>query len=255
MFEQSVLSYGRATKRVWTTLVGLTGEALLAACAVLAPLVWPQVLPRAQAVAIGLLPPVPQPLPADRGPKHFEPAVQDASQIVGHSLIAPGRIPQKAAVILDPPAEAAAGMGVPGGLPGVGQGVAGNGLLNSILTDGARPAPPVHVADPPSVSPKPPVAEIKRYREGGVVKPAVPVFRPEPKYPPMARTARVSGAVEMEAVIGIDGRMREVRVKSGNPLLVPAALEAVRQWSYQPTLLNGEPVEVVTRITVMFRLN
>lgn len=57
------------------------------------------------------------------------------------------------------------------------------------------------------------------------------------------------------AVVGSDGRIRELRVKSGNPLLAPAAVAAVRQWIYQPTTLNGEPVEIVAPITVTFRLN
>lgn len=67
--------------------------------------------------------------------------------------------------------------------------------------------------------------------------------------------ARVSGVVELEAVVGIDGRIRELRVKSGSPLLAPAAVEAVRQWIYEPTTLNGEPVEIIAPITVTFRLN
>jgi protein TonB len=60
--------------------------------------------------------------------------------------------------------------------------------------------------------------------------------------------------VEFEAVIGKDGTIQELKVLSGRPLLVKAALEAVRQWRYQPTLLNGEPIEVVTEITVNFKL-
>ena len=76
-----------------------------------------------------------------------------------------------------------------------------------------------------------------------------------PVYPPLARQARISGIVRLEAVIGRDGRIKSLHVAAGHPLLVQAALEAVRQWVYQPTLLNGEPVEVLTQIEVNFKLS
>ena len=66
---------------------------------------------------------------------------------------------------------------------------------------------------------------------------------------------RVSGVVELMGIIATDGRIRELKLLSGNPLLAPAALEAVRQWVYEPTLLNGEPVELIATISVIFRLN
>jgi protein TonB len=75
-----------------------------------------------------------------------------------------------------------------------------------------------------------------------------------PDYPPLARMARVQGTVRLEAVISTDGRIQDLRVLAGHPLLVNAALEAVARWRYQPTLLNGEPVEVVTEIHVNFAL-
>ena len=59
---------------------------------------------------------------------------------------------------------------------------------------------------------------------------------------------------QLEAVVGIDGHVRELRAKSGSPFLMKAALDAVRQWIYAPTLLNGKPVEVISPITVTFRL-
>jgi protein TonB len=77
----------------------------------------------------------------------------------------------------------------------------------------------------------------------------------EPLYPPLARQTRVSGVVELVGIIATDGRIRELKLLSGSPLLARAALEAVRQWIYEPTLLNGEPVELVATISVIFRLN
>jgi protein TonB len=90
---------------------------------------------------------------------------------------------------------------------------------------------------------------------GGVVKMANPIHRVEPIYPPLARQMRVSGTVEIEAVIGVDGHLREIHVKSGPALLIKAATDAVRQWVYEPTTLNNVPVEVAGVILVTFRLN
>jgi protein TonB len=89
---------------------------------------------------------------------------------------------------------------------------------------------------------------------GGIVSAAKLIYQPKPEYPQLARMALTEGAVELEAIIGKDGTIEELRVLRGSPLLVRAALEAVRRWRYQPTLLNGEPVEVVTEITVNFKL-
>jgi protein TonB len=81
------------------------------------------------------------------------------------------------------------------------------------------------------------------------------VRQPKPTYPPLARQARISGVVKFNAVIAKDGTIQNLTMISGHPLLVQAATEAVRQWVYQPTLLNGEPVEVITTIDVNFTLS
>jgi protein TonB len=74
-------------------------------------------------------------------------------------------------------------------------------------------------------------------------------------YPPLAKEARISGVVRLNAIIGKDGTVQDLTIASGHPLLVPAAMEAVKQWVYQPTLLNGQAVEVVTQIEVNFTLS
>lgn len=71
----------------------------------------------------------------------------------------------------------------------------------------------------------------------------------------MAVIARISGTVRLQGIIGKDGSIQQLQVLSGPPLLVQAALDAVRQWRYQPTLLNGEPVEVISPIDVIFTLS
>jgi protein TonB len=87
----------------------------------------------------------------------------------------------------------------------------------------------------------------------GVVQ-AQLVTRIEPRYPPLALQMRQAGIVVLHAIISRDGRISALEVVSGSPFFVQAALDAVRQWRYRPTLLNGEPVEVETTITVEFRL-
>jgi periplasmic protein TonB len=80
------------------------------------------------------------------------------------------------------------------------------------------------------------------------------VFHPEPEYPPLAKTAGIEGVVRLDAIINKDGTIQDLKTISGHPLLVKAALDAVHTWRYQPTLLQGQPVEVSTEIDVNFLL-
>lgn len=75
-----------------------------------------------------------------------------------------------------------------------------------------------------------------------------------PQYPELAKRARISGTVRLVGIIGKDGSIQNLQLVSGPPLLVRAAIDAVRQWIYQPTLLNGQPVEVIAPIDVVFTL-
>ena len=81
------------------------------------------------------------------------------------------------------------------------------------------------------------------------------IHKTVPVYPPLAKQARVQGTVKFSAIIGKDGHILNLQLVSGHPLLVPSATEAVKQWVYRPTLLNGEPVEVITQIDVNFTLS
>jgi protein TonB len=76
----------------------------------------------------------------------------------------------------------------------------------------------------------------------------------QPIYPPLARSARIQGAVVLQAVISKQGTIENLSVVTGHPMLAPAALDAVRQWRYRPYILNNEPVEVETQITINFSL-
>lgn len=114
------------------------------------------------------------------------------------------------------------------------------------------PAPP---PPPPAPVPGGGVQPAKLYRIGGDVLEARLVRKVVPEYPEIARRARVSGTVHLTGVIAKDGSVRSLEIRDGHPLLARAAVEAVRQWIYRPTLLNGEPVEVIAPIEVRFVLH
>jgi protein TonB len=92
-------------------------------------------------------------------------------------------------------------------------------------------------------------------RASSSISQAMLIHQVKPPYPPLARAARISGTVRLAAVIARDGTIQHLQLVSGPPLLVKAALDAVQQWRYKPTLLGGEPVEVITEIDVNFTLS
>jgi protein TonB len=156
-------------------------------------------------------------------------------------LVAPKVIPKDVKIIkeeAEPDMGAVGGVGVPGGVAGGSIG----GVLGGVM-GGMGAAPP------------PPKANPSRIRQGGNVQAAMLIDRVQPSYPPLARQTRISGTVRLHAIIGKDGSVQQLTLESGHPLLVQAALDAVRRWRYKPTLLNGEPVEVDTTIDVIFSLN
>jgi protein TonB len=104
----------------------------------------------------------------------------------------------------------------------------------------------------PTAAPKPDVAPL---RMSSTILSAQLITKVVPVYPVLAVRTRVSGTVHLEGILAKDGTIRNLQVLSGHPLLVPAALDAVRQWVYRPTLLNGVPVEVIAPIDVVFTLN
>ena len=255
MFEQAVLSNGPASKRVWTTFAGITGQAMLVTFAVMIPMIWPEAMPSHQSL-LRVFSPGPPPGPPPKPEAAAETRVTRAvpKQWREGSLPMPVRVPPHVAMIEDPP-ELSAGPGSRVGVAGGSEAGVPDGIVGSILSVAPRVAPPrvVEAARPtPTAAPE---RTIPRLQVGGNVHLGELIRRVEPRYPALARTARISGTVELEAVVGIDGRIRELKLKSGNPLLAPAAIEAVRQWIYTPTTLNGDPVEIIAPITITFRLN
>ena len=98
-------------------------------------------------------------------------------------------------------------------------------------------------------------APVKQIRVGGNLQSANLIKKVAPNYPPLAKAARVQGSVRFTATIGKDGTIQNLQLVNGPPMLVQAASDAVKQWVYRPTLLNGEPVEVVTQIELNFSLS
>jgi protein TonB len=166
-------------------------------------------------------------------------------QFVANQLMAPKVIPKNINKIEEAAPPPDTGMGVVGGTGEAG-GAAG-GVIGGIVggVPGAPPPPP----PPPAAKPTGPV------RVGGQVAEANLIRKVQPVYPPLAKSARVSGTVEFTATISKEGNIENLQLVRGHPLLVNAAKEAVLQWKYKPTMLNGQAVEVITSIIVNFTLS
>jgi protein TonB len=222
------------------------GEVLLVGAMALVPLIYTEALPKEIWTEVLRAPLPPPPPPSSSGTQTLRSAPRRVTS--EEILREPPSIPRNIAQVHDeslPPAQfPSTSIGVPGGINDGQSGAVLDHVLQSILGNAAPQPPP-----PQTTKPAPP----RRIRVGSVIAARI-VYQPKPEYPELARMTRVEGAVEFEAIIGKDGTIEQLKVLKGHPLLVKAALEAVRQWRYQPTLLNGEPVEVVTEITVNFKL-
>ena len=144
---------------------------------------------------------------------------------------------------LPPPVDTTGG--VVGGVPGGVVGGVPSGVFTEVL--GNRSAPVLAKAPEPTLN--------KRMRVASRVAEANLIHDVVPSYPPEAGRARIEGTVVLLAVIGKDGTVQDVRVESGLPVLAQAAIDAVKQWRYRPYLLNGEPIEVDSQITINFTLS
>ncbi len=240
MFADSLLndSWADSSRRGWTTLISFVLEASAISGLLLLPLLYTQGLPRLQLFS-ALVAPTPPP-PAPTAARNIHPSTSNVSAD-GH-VIAPRVVPREILNIEEtvaPPPVDAGGLGVPGG---TGNPLARNGVLDSIGTGLATVMPL-----PPKPSPSRP--RVSRMMEGNLI------YRVQPQYPALARQARVQGVVLLRAVISRDGRIENLQVISGHPLLVKSAEDAVRQWRYRPYYLNNEPVEVETQVTVNFTLS
>ena len=252
MFEQITLADGAGGTKPLSFAASITLQSILVAAALALPML--HVAQLETRIPVGLI------LPRAIGAR--EPVRQTAARNAASNAAlvtqagrtykrfqAPSRIPTSVATGPDLPGAPEYRFGGDGGGVSYGgpDGVPGLGDLAPTQLLPAPPAEPRRQAAQVT-APQAPI------RVGRGVQAAKLVFGPKPIYPPLAKQARISGTVSLAAQISADGHIRGLRVVSGHPMLIAAAIEAVRQWIYQPTLLNGQPVEVVTDIQVNFVL-
>lgn len=245
MFQQTFIDGSRRDAKPFTLALSFVLEALLLALLMLVPLIYTAGLPAAQLrkLLIAPLPPrarVLKPTDAPRVPVKAQARLFNTS-----TLIAPRVIPRQVTSI--DASSVAPGIEIAGMETGSSNSAAGRlpGIDNSL--PGA--------AAPPAIA-KPKTTESPTlHRIGGVVAEANLIRRVQPAYPALAKSARVQGEVEFSAIISKEGLIEHLQLVHGHPLLVNPAREAVLQWKYRPTLLNGQPVEVVTDIIVRFSLS
>jgi protein TonB len=224
--------------RAWATLTSFGLQAILVTCMMMLPLYYNQVMPLVSPPSIVLTVPRSGPAP--------EPQTQErlpignpgsGSTYHGPTWVVPKEIPK--------------------GIPAEGQTdpqIPFERIGTNSLNDPYMVGIPVGIGTGPTIviPPKPPVPKLiklSHMSEGSLI------YRFEPPYPPVAKAAGIQGPVELAAVIGRDGRIENLQVLSGHPLLVRAALDAVSKWRYRPYILNEQPVEVETRITMNFILS
>lgn len=252
MFEMSFVEGRVRTHRGWTVITTFLLQVTLVVAALLIPLLRPDLLPLGLAARVQLMaPPGPPPAPPTPAAAPVSASKRAVRQFVAGRLLEPRRAPERAALIEDDmhTLDAAPGFYVEGGVPGGAGGRGVNSIFGQALAAPPPPPPPAVRAEP-AVQPR-----VRRVEVGGNVIEAK-LIRPaaQPVYPPLAKQTRTQGVVVLAALIGHDGRIRNLRVLAGHPLLTQAAMDAVRQWRYQPTTLNGEAVEVDTTIEVRFVL-
>ncbi|HUE52459.1 MAG TPA: energy transducer TonB [Terriglobales bacterium] len=245
MFEDSLIESGGKlkTKRGATTALSFVLQVMLIGVLVLIPLLFTEALPKTQLMTFLVAPPPPPPPPPPPAATPVKVVKQIQTDIINGQLRTPTKIPEKVQMIKEeeapPPMNSMAGVvgGVPGGVPGGQMGGVIGGIINST---------------PMSV---PKIATPQRVRVSQGVTQGLLLRKVQPAYPPLARQARIQGSVLLQAEISKDGSIENLHLISGHPMLAPAAIEAVKQWKYRPYILNGEPVEVDTQITVIFSLS
>src|SRR5262245_21315664 len=234
MFGDVVESSIKVGSQKWYTVpLSVAAHVFIFAAIIIIPLMATDVLPTPPSMMafVAAAPPPPPPPPPPPAPAVAQPEVVPVSNPTAGPVEAPREIKPEFSV-------PSVGEGVPGGVEG---GVPG-GVMGGVV-GGLPEAPP-----PPPPPPQAPV------RVGGQIKPPTKTRDVKPIYPPIAQSARVQGVVIIEATIGADGRVKEAKVLRGQPLLDQAALDAVKQWQFTPTLLNNVPVPVIMTVTVNFIL-
>jgi len=234
MFNELVLSGDMramaATHKPWSVALSITVQSLIIGGLILVPLIYTEVLPKVMLSTFLVAPPPPAPPPPLQA---VVKQVKLANVLSVHEMVAPTVIPKTVAIMKEeaPVVSTNDAEGIAGGTGNVLGGIIGSG-----------PSAP------------PPPAAPQRITVGGAVEAASLVNKVSPAYPQVARAAHVAGTVVLHAIISKDGSIEKLQFMSGPPLLMTAAMQAVKQWRYHPTQLNGQSVEVDTTIDVVFSL-
>jgi periplasmic protein TonB len=264
MFEDCLLeSAGKIrTKKTRTVALSATVHGVLIAILILVPLVFTDQIEGAKLTSI-LVEPPPAPLGPPPGPAASVSVARAPAQMTrqadSSALIEPKEIPKEIAPIVDLNSDGTGPIGIPGGFqngPGIGLGGGGRFPFGR-PTEGAAPpfTPPPPPPPPTPPVPPPSIKHSEPVRIGGDVQAGKVIYQPAPAYPSLARVARVEGVVVLQAAIAADGTIQTLKVISEtSPLLRSGVIETVKTWKYKPTLLNNEPVEVITTITINFSL-
>ena len=240
IFRESLIASGKSRPRnPWATVGALAFQLALLLAVIVIPLFHTDPLPKRETLTMLYL----QPPPAAGGNATRLQAPKPASTYTPTStgITAPVHKTQEA-----PPPPVGTTGGVLGGVPG---GVVG-GVPGGVFSEMLNSAPSV-----PVLAKSPVPTPVKRMRVASRVAEANLIHDVAPQYPPEAGRARIEGTVVLMAVIGKDGSVKDVRVESGLPILAQAAIDAVKQWRYKPYMIDGEPVEVDSRITINFTLS
>ena len=241
MFEDSLLESGGKlrTKAKYTTLLSFGIQVALIGILVLIPLIYTEALPAKAMMTMLVAPPPPPPPPPPPAPTVVVKKI--TSDIVDGSLRTPTKIPNKIVKVVEeePPPQAVTS-GVPGGVPGGIPGGASGGVIGSILGAANSTAPRVQAS---------------RIKVSSGVTSGLLISKVQPTYPPIAKAARLQGTVVLQAVISKQGTIENLKVISGPPMLYQSAIDAVSRWRYRPYILNGEPVEVETQVSVVYNLS
>jgi periplasmic protein TonB len=237
MFQTLEATWDRSARRRWSTFASFTMQALALSLLLAIPLVWVQGPPRLRWLDSSILSPPPAPAPA--APEAARRAIR-GSEVSGNQIVEPPSIPPNITPVNDvgvAPPPSIGEIAVPGGTGPGRRGVAG----------GFGDAPASVQPPPPTPAPtRPP--RVSQFAEANLV------HRVQPQYPQIARMVGVQGAVELRAIVSKTGIIENLTIIGGPPMLVAAAVDAVKQWRYRPYMLNGEPIEVETEITVNFTL-
>jgi len=240
-------------RRLWSLGLSLLAHAVVISVLVILPLIYYQILPQPEIITFLMTePPPPPPLPPPVPPSRRQP-VAAPRPVQVERFVAPTEIPKTVPAPASEPAIVSVPAipegimneiedGIAGGVPGGVVGGIPGGLVGS---------PPQPMLPPP---PPPAPKQIQPLIVSSALQQSKLIHVVEPEYPSVAKQARITGNVVLRITVDESGSVSSVQVVSGHPILVPAAVAAVRQWKYSPTILNGEPVPVIANVTVTFSL-